>query len=64
MALASSAGVKKTQAAIDRDAVPEVPAISSPTISMANQSVNDNGGGDVALGANPTVTGVTSGAVK
>ncbi len=63
MALASSAGVKKTQAAIDRDAVPEVPAISSPTISMADQTVNDNGGGLATDLPAPTVTGVTAGAV-
>lgn len=63
MTLASSAGVKKTQAAIDRDAVPEVPAISSPTISMADQSVNDNGGAVPTDLPAPSVSGVTAGAV-
>ena len=63
MALASGAGVKKTQAAIDRDAVPATPAISSPTISLANQTVNDNGGGLATNLPAPTVTGVTAGAV-
>jgi hypothetical protein len=39
------------------------PAISTPTISLANQSVNDGGGlGSVDLPA-PTVTGVVAGAV-
>ncbi len=78
MALASGAGVRKTQAAIDRDAVPIVnttpttstpastpstPAISTPTISLANQSVNDNGGAVPTDLPAPSVTGVTSGAV-
>ena len=57
MALASSAGVQKTQAAIDRD------AISSPTISLADQTVDDNGGGQATDLPAPTVSDVQSGAV-
>ena len=60
MEIQSSAGVSKTDEAIARD---NQPAISSPTISLANQSVNDGGGaGSVDLPA-PTVSNVNAGAV-
>lgn len=39
------------------------PAISTPTISMADQTVNDNGGGLATVLPAPSVTGVTAGAV-
>jgi hypothetical protein len=60
MEIQSSAGVSKTAEAIARD---NTPAISSPTISLANQSVNDGGAaGSVDLPA-PTVTNINAGAV-
>ncbi|MCF6310009.1 MAG: hypothetical protein L3J19_05990 [Sulfurimonas sp.] len=60
MEIQSSAGVSKTAEAIARD---NTPAISSPTIAMADQTVDDNGGaGSTDLPA-PTVTGVNAGAV-
>jgi len=63
MEVQSSAGVQKTAAAIARDAVPDTTAISTPTISMADQTINDNGGfGSTDLPA-PTVTDVQAGAV-
>jgi hypothetical protein len=63
MEVQSSAGVQKTAAAIARDAVPDTPAISTPTISMADQTINDNGGfGSTDLPA-PTVTDVQAGVV-
>jgi hypothetical protein len=38
------------------------PAISTPTISMANQTVYDNGGASAIIGT-PTVTNVVTGAI-
>jgi hypothetical protein len=69
MALASSAGVEKTHASIDRASLtdtPEIvtpPAISTPTISMSNQTVNDYGGSSATDLPAPTVSDVQSGAV-
>ena len=63
MDIQSSAGVQKTQAAIDRDNVTPPVAISTPTISMADQTVNDNGGGLATDLPAPSVTGVNAGAV-
>nr|WP_321266152.1 cadherin repeat domain-containing protein [uncultured Sulfurimonas sp.] len=60
MQLQTTAGVTKTQAAIDRD---NTPAISTPTISLADQTVNDNGGGLATDLPAPTVSGVNAGAV-
>jgi len=57
MEIQSSAGVSKTAEAIARD------AISSPTISLADQIVNDNGGGLATDLPAPTVTNVDAGAV-
>ncbi|MBT5934090.1 cadherin repeat domain-containing protein [Sulfurimonas sp.] len=60
MEIQSSAGVSKTAEAIARD---NTPAISSPTISLANQSVNDNGGFITTDLPAPTVSNVNAGAV-
>jgi len=62
MDIQSGAGVQKSAEAIVRDNLPDTPAISSPTISMANVSVNDSGGLATDLPA-PTVTNVQAGAV-
>ncbi len=60
MEIQSSAGVSKTAEAIARE---NTPAVSSPTISLANQSVNDNGGGLATNLPAPSVTNVKTGAV-
>jgi len=41
---------------------PPSPGISSPTIAMANQNVNDEGGGSTQIVGTPTVTNVVAGA--
>jgi hypothetical protein len=42
--------------------VAEIVPISTPTISMANQTVNDEGGGSTQIVGTPTVTNVVAGA--
>ena len=68
MGIQSYASVQKIQAAIDRDNTPVRPpvtplAISEPTISMANTSVQDDGGGNSNTVGTPTVSNVEAGAV-
>ena len=55
--------VKSSSALIVTTDASAPPPISSPTISMAGQTVNDNGGGLATDLPAPTVTGVTAGAV-
>lgn len=57
ISIKSSAGVQKTQAAIDAD------AISTPTIAMNDQTVNDWGGLQATNLPAPSITGVKVGAV-
>jgi len=68
MDIQSGAGVQKTAAAIARDNLPDTPpvnppAISTPTISLAAQIIDDNGGGLTTDLPAPTVTNVQAGAV-
>lgn len=58
MNVQSSAGVSKTAAAVARDV-----AAAAVTISMADQTVNDNGGAGATVLPAPTVSNVDAGAV-
>jgi len=68
MDIQSGAGVQKTAAGIARDNLPDTPpvnppAISTPTISLAAQTVDDNGGAVTTDLPSPIVTNVQAGAI-
>lgn len=63
MNIQSTVGVEKTAAAIARDRLPNKPAISTPTIKMANRIVNIPANDPNIFSYAPLITGVDTNAV-